>query len=57
MIAQENRLKLLAVRSRTKNERFAIHIARHDYERRCNVLAIYNRVICFDDLDNIVGDM
>lgn len=57
MIAQENGLQSFAVWSESKSARFAIHIARHDYESRCNVLAICNRVICFDDLGNIVGDM
>lgn len=57
MIAQEYGLKLFAVWSRTESKTFAIHIVKRDYESRCNVLAIYNRVICFDDLGNIVGDM
>jgi hypothetical protein len=57
MIAQENELQLFAVWMENKSERFEIHIARRDFESRCNVLAIYNRVICFDDIGNIVGDI
>lgn len=55
MIAQENGLNLFIVCSRTKNERFVMHIARIGFANRRNFLEICNRLICFDDVG--VGDM
>lgn len=55
MIAQEGGLNLFIVCSRTKNERFVMHIARIGFANRRNFLAICNRLMCFDEVG--VGDM